>query len=161
MLAFIALCAAIWIGFHLGAGYVAHRLPLAWLAALPVVGASYGWEREGRLYERLGIRLWKDWLPEAGAFFSGGFSKRRLDSREPDYLERFALETCRAEASHWLTGALALTFLLWTPWPVAALMVVYGAVVNGPFILVQRYNRARLRRVIARSARGRARCVSG
>jgi hypothetical protein len=30
-------------------------------------------------------------------------------------------------------------------------MVVYGGLVNLPFILVQRYNRARLRRLITRS----------
>jgi glycosyl-4,4'-diaponeurosporenoate acyltransferase len=86
-----------------------------------------------------------------------GFSKRRLASAEPDYLDRFARETSRAEFGHWLTWALALTFFLWTPWQMGLFMVVYGGLINVPFILIQRYNRARLRRFIARSARRTAR----
>ena len=157
VLGIIALCAALWAGFHLIAGYVAQRLPLDWLTRQPIIGASYAWERGGRCYEWLGIRAWKDRLPEAGGLLRDGFSKRRLASAEPDYLDRFARETSRAEFGHWLTWALALTFFLWTPWQMGLFMVVYGGLVNLPFILIQRYNRARLRRFIARSARRSAR----
>lgn len=107
----------------------------------------------GKAYRWLGIRKWKDRIPEAGAFFRGGFSKRHLQSHDLDYLKRFALETTRAEFSHWLTWALSLTFFAWTPWPVGVMMVLYGAASNVPFILVQRYNRARLCQIIQASAR--------
>ena len=157
VLGIIALCAALWAGFHLIAGYVAQRLPLDWLTRQPIIGASYAWERGGRCYEWLGIRVWKDHLPEAGGLLRDGFSKRRLTSAELDYLDRFARETSRAEFGHWLTWALALTFFLWTPVWMGVFMVVYGGLINLPFILIQRYNRARLRRFIARSARRSAR----
>jgi glycosyl-4,4'-diaponeurosporenoate acyltransferase len=153
MLRIVALYAAIWMVFHFGSGYVAHRLPARLLAELPVVSRSYGWERAGRIYRRLGIRAWKDRLPEAGAFFPGGFSKRRLQANDLGYFERFVLETTRAECSHWLAWALSLTFFAWNPWPVGVLMAIYGAASNGPCILVQRYNRARLIRLVQTSAR--------
>lgn len=148
MLSFIALCALLWIGFHLGAGYLVQRLPLAWIARLPVVGETYGWERSGRIYEPLGIRCWKVYLPDGGGLLEGGFAKRHLKGRERGYLRRFAQETSRAELGHWLTWALALSFFLWTPWWLALIMVLYGGVINVPFILVQRYNRARLQRLL-------------
>lgn len=148
-----ALYAAIWIAFHFGAGYLAHRLSLRRLAALPLLSKSYGWEQEGRLYEPLGIRRWKDRLPEAGAFYRGGFSKRRLRGTAAGDLRRFALETTRAELSHWLTWGLSLTFFAWSPWQIGVIMVVYGALSNVPFIIAQRYNRARLHRAIRSLAR--------
>ena len=153
MLEILCLYAGIWILIHLGAGYVAHHLPTRLLLALPVVSRSYAWEGAGRAYQRLGIRAWKGRLPEGGAFFLGGFSKRRLHSNALGSLERFALETTRAECSHWLSWGLSLTFFAWNPWHVGAAMVLYGAASNAPFILVQRYYRARLRRIIQRSAR--------
>ena len=144
-----ALYSGIWILIHFGSGYLAHHLPTGVLVALPLVNRSYRWEGAGgRFYERLGMRAWKDRLPEAGAFFKGGFSKRHLRSRDPAYLKRFVLETARAECSHWLTWGMAVTFFAWTPWQVGAIMLIYGAIVNLPCILVQRYNRARLKRAI-------------
>lgn len=155
MLEIAALYATLWIIIHFGVGYAAHHLPSAVLLALPLINRSYDWEGTGGLYERLGIRLWKDHLPEAGAFYAGGFSKRHLQSHDAHYLGRFILETSRAEWSHWVTWGMALTFFAWNPWEVGVVMLIYGAVVNGPCILVQRYNRARLQRaarILARRA---------
>ena len=153
MLGLLALYAVVWVFFHFGAGYAAYRLPARLLVDFPVVSRVYDWERAGTVYRRLGIRLWKDRLPEAGAFFPGGFSKRRLQANDASYFGRFVLETTRAEFSHWLTWGLSLSFFAWNPWPVGALMILYGAATNGPCILVQRYNRARLIRLVQISAR--------
>ena len=109
------------------------------MAARPV-------ERGGRLYERLRIRRWKDRLPEAGALFAGGVSKRRLAAD----LERFAAETRRAEYGHWLAMACAPVFALWNPLMGVVLMATYSVVVNAPFIAIQRYNRQRAQRVLTR-----------
>jgi len=148
VLEYAALYAAIWIGFHFGSGYLAHRLPQRTLTALPLVNDSYAWENDGKTYEWIGVRSWKDKLPEAGAFYPEGFSKRRLQGRDAAYLEQFVLETSRAECSHWLTWGLSLTFFAWNPWPIGVVMIIYGAIVNIPFILIQRYNRCRLTRTL-------------
>ena len=129
-----------------------HHIGQAELAE-PVLEPRQG----GRWYERhLGIQRWKDRVPEAGALFAGGVSKRHLLSRSTQALERFAVETRRAERGHWLALAGAPLYVLVDP-PVGVLaMLLYGLGSILPFIAIQRYNRARLARVLdARAARDR------
>jgi glycosyl-4,4'-diaponeurosporenoate acyltransferase len=144
---------AAWAAIHAGTGYAVHRLPVRWLRRDGVLFRPRRVENGGRLYERLGIRRWKDRLPEAGAWFAGGMSKRALPDAADGGLERFAIETRRAELGHWLAMACGPLFVVWNPAPVAAVMVVYGVVVNAPFIAIQRYNRARVSRCLERRSR--------
>ena len=76
-------------------------------------------EARGRWYRRWGIHRWKDRLPEAGALFAGGVSKRELPGRDADGLRTFVRETRRAELTHWWAMACSPLFLLWNP-PLAA-----------------------------------------
>jgi glycosyl-4,4'-diaponeurosporenoate acyltransferase len=49
-----------------------------------------GFETGGRFYERwLKIKRWKDRLPEAGAIFRGGVSKRHVGAADRASLEWF------------------------------------------------------------------------
>ncbi len=141
-----------WFGWSLLCGYVAHRRPARTFDPSRPPYRLMRWERDGRAYERLGIRRWKDRLPEAGGVFTGGFSKRHLASRDRHYLDRFVIETCRAEFAHWSMMALApIWFVLFVPL-VAVLNVGYALGANLPCLLVQRFNRARLLRIRARLA---------
>jgi glycosyl-4,4'-diaponeurosporenoate acyltransferase len=149
-------------------------LPLAWVIGLNVVGwpviqlvlalgftrlpANWfrpgpGWacEQDGRLYERLlAIRAWKDWLPDAARWLPGGTAKSLATGTTPHHLERFIRETWRGELCHWCVLACAPVFFLWNPWWADVVMVVYAVAANLPCILLQRYNRLRTRRVLAR-----------
>jgi glycosyl-4,4'-diaponeurosporenoate acyltransferase len=146
----IVLDVVAWAAWSATAGLVAHRMPVSRL------GHDKWWfhlrpaERSGRLYERLRIKRWKDALPEAGALFRGGFSKRRVTRHDREYLERFVIETRRAELAHWPILAIGPTFFLWMPWWLALAMLGYAVIANVPCILVQRYNRARLERMLGR-----------
>lgn len=140
-----------WGVLHAGAGYAVHRVPSARLQRDGWLLRARAVEREGRLYERLRIRHWKDELPEAGALFSGGVSKRHLATRDRAALERFMVETRRAEWGHWLAMAGGPISALWNPPIGTVLMIGYGVVVNAPFIAVQRYNRPRVARMLRRS----------
>lgn len=107
-----------------------------------------GWERGGAFYENLGVKRWKDRLPDAGPWFAGGFSKAGLTSRSREYLERFVIETCRGELAHWLAMLPAPLFFFWNrPW-VGVLMVAYALAGNLPCVIAQRYNRRRLERLL-------------
>jgi glycosyl-4,4'-diaponeurosporenoate acyltransferase len=141
-----------WAAIHAATGYAAHRLALDRLQRDTWLLRVRAFEDGGRLYERLGIKRWKDALPEAGALFRGGLSKRRLPRRTDGGLERFAAETRRAEYGHWMAMAGGPLFVLWNPPAVALLMVAYGVAVNAPFIAIQRYNRLRLVRALARDS---------
>lgn len=145
----VALDVVAWAAIHAGTGYAAHRLPHARLASDSWLTRPRRWERDGRAYERVAIRRWKARLPEAGALFAGGVSKRRLPAGGRAALLTFVPETRRAEYAHWWCFALSPVFALWNPPAVAAVMVVYGAAVNAPFIAIQRYNRLRIVRTVA------------
>jgi glycosyl-4,4'-diaponeurosporenoate acyltransferase len=132
-------------------GYAFHRVPVERFARDSRLTRRRPWERDGRFWaERLLVRRWKKWLPEAGDLFAGGFSKKQLAARDPDYLRRFVSETRRAEYVHWVVPAIGPVFFLWNPWWLALVFVVYLVVANGPCLVLQRYNRARLERVLTR-----------
>ena len=137
--AMLAANVVFWATVHTGTGYAAHRLPAdrlqtdGWLLRVRLF--------EPRLYEQLRVRRWKDRVPEAGALFVGGISKRHL----PDSIETFVVETRRAELAHWWALTAGPVSALWNPLLGVALMVAYGVAANAPFIVIQRYNRPRAR----------------
>jgi glycosyl-4,4'-diaponeurosporenoate acyltransferase len=109
-------------------------------------------ERSGRWYrDRLRIERWKNRLPERGDAF-GGFAKRSVAAGDAEVLRQFVVETRRAEHAHWgMTAGIGLT-LLWNPWWALPVNAAVAAGSNLPCIAVQRYNRARLLRVLGRSS---------
>lgn len=146
----LALNIALWAGAQVTAGYAAHRLPLARLQRDGWLLHLRPFEDDGRWYERrLRIRRWKDRLPEAGAFFDGGFAKRAIPGRSTEGLERFAAETRRAELAHWASFACLPLCVIWNDTLGIALMCAYGLVVNLPLIAIQRFNRGRIDRILA------------
>jgi len=146
----ILLNAGAWLVVHLGISYLASRLPLARFDPEGCLYRTRRWERGGRLYQRLvRIRLWKRALPDGAALTRAGFRKRHMKSRSPEYCRPFALETCRAELTHWLVFAFCPLFFLWNPWYVALPMIPYAVAANAPCILAPRYNRPRLARLAA------------
>jgi glycosyl-4,4'-diaponeurosporenoate acyltransferase len=136
---------AAWTVVGLAAGYGMTKVPSRRLAEDGWLTRVRSVERGGRLYEHLGIRRWKDRLPDAGGWFRGGVAKRTTGG--PSSYERFVIETRRGEITHWLVLAAAPFFALWNPPGLLVAMVVYAVVANLPCILVQRYNRARLERI--------------
>jgi glycosyl-4,4'-diaponeurosporenoate acyltransferase len=146
--AMVVLDVAVWGGWSAVVGYWAHRRPITAFADDSARYRLRAVEANGRLYERLGIKRWKDRLPEAGGLFTGGFSKRSMRTRDRAVLERFVVETRRAEWTHWTIMSATPVFLVWNWWWVELLMVVYALAANLPCLLVQRYNRARLARLL-------------
>lgn len=152
----IAANTVLWAGAHALTGYAAHRLPRRWLTQDRGVLCLRAWERRGRPYERLlHISRWKDRVPEAGALFAGGLSKRHLPVRSRGALVQFAEETRRAEIAHWTCLLAVPLAALWNPPIGIVLMATYGMVANVPFIVIQRYNRARIGHLL--DLRGRRR----
>ena len=150
----ILLISVAWIVIEIGPGYLTHLMPSRWFGKDRALYRTRNWERGGRFYDRaLAVRRWKDHLPEAGDWFAGGINKRLGLGTDHAYLERLAVETRRAELTHWLPVLLAATFFLWNPPYVAVWMPIIGLLGNAPFIIVQRYNRPRIERAAER-ARG-------
>lgn len=143
----VALNVAGWPVIQFGLAWAFTKMPVDWFNP----GTDYSWERGGRIYEDgFAIKRWKDRLPDAARWFGGGFAKGTLAGLSPDYLQRFIRETWRGELCHWAAIACVPVFFLWNPWWGDSIMVAYALTANLPCILVQRYNRQRLRRLLAR-----------
>jgi glycosyl-4,4'-diaponeurosporenoate acyltransferase len=151
----VLLISVMWVVIEIGSGYLTHLMPQRWFRAggalSRILFRTRGWERGGAFYDRaFAVRRWKDRLPEAGDWFAGGMRKRLGPGTDTAFLVRLATETRRAELTHWLPVALSATFFLWNPPYVAVWMPIIGFIGNAPFIIVQRYNRPRIERAIAR-----------
>jgi glycosyl-4,4'-diaponeurosporenoate acyltransferase len=139
-----------WPTWTLGMGYVANRADAQRFREDDPVTRLRGWEQDGGWYrDRVAIDNWKDRLPEAGALF-GGKDKRSLAGSSSTELEAFVVETRRAEHAHWTMAGGVVVCSLWNPWWAAPINVLVASISNLPCIAVQRYNRARLLRVLVR-----------
>lgn len=147
----IGLCWASWATWSFLVGYLCHCLPLRFLEKDTCLTRPRVWGEERGWYEcYLGIKRWKDRLPEAGDFFPGGFRKSTIDGGNSAVLSRFLAETRRAEYVHLGIWAFWIITMLWTPgWGITINLGV-GTMLSLPCIWVQRYNRLRLQDVLRR-----------
>ncbi len=119
---------------------------------------SYTFEGQGRFYEKLGIRKWKDRVPDMSKFLPS-LPRKAVNSRSADRARLLVQETCLAELVHLCLMALALPVLfIWPGWKGAVLAAVY-ALGNVPFIMIQRYNRPRLLRLAEKLERVKERAL--
>jgi glycosyl-4,4'-diaponeurosporenoate acyltransferase len=106
---------------------------------------------EVHLYRRwLMIRRWKRMLPDGAIWVSDSSRKGVMSGYDTAYLRRFAAETRRSEAAHWLMLACFPVFFLWNPHWAWSVLALYAMAANIPCILVQRYNREIVRRLLVR-----------
>jgi glycosyl-4,4'-diaponeurosporenoate acyltransferase len=144
----VAINVVAWLVIHLGVAWLGTKIPVRPFHPDRWPYRDWAWEGNGTVYEQgFRIKAWKDRLPDGAALFAGGFRKANLRATSPEYLERFVKETCRGEAVHWIVLLASLLFFLWNPWWAGLIMVAYALVANVPCILVQRYNRIRLKRL--------------
>lgn len=140
----------IWFIIHMGVVYFIVRIPLQRFDPYGWLFRTRPWEEGGNFYQRFfRIKRWKRYLPDGAPLLgSRGFPKKKLQEKTPEYLGAFLRETCRAELTHWLTLLFAPFFFSWNPLWVGFFMIFYALTENLPLIMAQRYNRARLRRII-------------
>ena len=139
-----------WPLIHFAVSKLAFRRALSSFDPRSALFRERSFEKGGRFYESLfRVKSWKRMLPDGAALLGQGFRKKNLRSRKREYLEEFYLETCRGEWAHWVTLAAAPVFFLWNPLWADLVMLTYALVANLPCILVQRYNRLTLARLIA------------
>ncbi|SDN97273.1 hypothetical protein [Halobacillus aidingensis] len=134
-----------WLCIHLGVSGFVSVAPEALVNAFAGIYRVRRWETQAKVYERLGVKKWKDRLPEARKWFRRGKTAAHL--RNPSQWDRFEKQTNRSELSHWVQMLAAPFFFLFNPPWAGWIMVVYAILFNLPFIIVQRYNRVRMMRV--------------
>lgn len=106
-------------------------------------------EKDGKFYENIfQIKRWKKYLPDGAAIQKTGFRKKHLSDFSKENLNKFLIESCRAELGHLLAIIPFWIFGLFLP-PISILiMFLYAILVNIPCIIAQRYNRPRIAKIM-------------
>lgn len=111
---------------------------------------------ERKFYEKIGIRKWKDRIPEAGQLFANFAKTEIADTTNNEYVYKFMSETIYAELMHWLSAIFSV-FIIFIDLSIAlyvALPLIVGNVIlNILPVMVQRYNRPKLMVLYQRNER--------
>ena len=100
VLAFVVTAGIIGILAHI----LGEKLPRAKFDPEKFPYAPYAWEKDGKVYEKLGIAKWKDKMPDKSKFaFAQNKTVRKSVGGDVSgaHFELLARETCVAEAVHW------------------------------------------------------------
>lgn len=112
-------------------------------------------EKEKKLYKALRVKDWQNKVPDMSRVFTKLMPAKKLNAGTLADIPRMLEETCVAELIHVVLSVLGLACLwLWPGFGGAVVTLVYILLGNVPFIIIQRYNRPRLQRLLARRGRG-------
>jgi len=136
----------------IGAFLLGRVIPKAWMNPEQGLFQSFPFEKNGKIYEKLGIRKWQNKLPDMSRILPFALPAKNLSGDYAARLPRMIEETCTAELIHLLLCVTGLA-CLWI-WPgvggtIITMLYILG---NLPFVLIQRYNRPRLLRLQKRTA---------
>lgn len=135
------------LSFLTGRLLARHSLPFE---AFPF--RSFPFENDGQIYKKLKISVWQSRVPDMSRLFKKWMPPKKLESRpNADILRQMINETCVAELIHLLLCVSGLGLLrIWRGAGGVLLYLVYFLLGNLPFILIQRYNRPRLVKLLRR-----------
>lgn len=147
----ILVCFIVWPILQVTAALICTHLPDRFFDYTAFFYRTHHWEKDGENYQKwFRVRCWKKHLPDGGSLVKGGFEKKKLVSFSKNNLDKYLLESCRAEMIHWLSILPFWVFGFFTPNVVIFYMLLYALVINMPCIIAQRYNRPRIVRIIER-----------
>ncbi|MCR4939062.1 MAG: hypothetical protein K5930_03000 [Treponemataceae bacterium] len=127
---------------------IRHTMPASWFSKdLWIYKVS---KIECKLYEKLGIKRWKDKVLELGMFTS--FSKKTVaDPKNPEYINRFILECNYGAAIHFWNFVLGFFLLMFFPHDISMRFILPGVITNSFLsilpLMILRYNVPRLTRI--------------
>lgn len=146
----LLLCALYLAALGVAAHFIGNALPRAWFHYDRFPWRSFPWERDGRIYRKIGVHRWKDHVPDMSKLCRDMVPKAVGARPTAAQLQAQLEENMVAEAVHWVLVLLSLG-VVWI-WPGIGGGVVYFLSLWGnlPFALIQRYNRPRLVRLLER-----------
>ncbi len=146
---FMFLNISTWVMWFFIVGFCVSKLSDNFLAKDRIFTKLFDFEKETIWFNHyLKIDKWKDKVPELGNFFGKGFPKRSVGQAEVSHLQLFIRETRRAEIAHWIMTAGWIFTIIFNPLWAIVFNLFFAHVVNFPCLLIQRYNRVRLLRVL-------------
>ena len=127
-------------------------LPRHWFHADRFPFRTYAWEKGGKVYIKLGIRRWKDLVPDMSRIAKNMVTKKLPLGSGSAQMERLVQETCVAELVHAVLIIFGLWILhLWPGWGGIIFWILYAVFGNLSFMMIQRFNRPRLVRLASKA----------
>ena len=127
-----------------GMFFVGRLLPKKWFCAKAFPYRGYRFEREGRIYEKLKIRKWYNKVPDMSRILPFMMPPKKLTADNVEHLPRMIRETCVAELIHLINSIAGFYCVRIYPGLGGILMALLYALLNIPFIMIQRFVRPRL-----------------
>ena len=126
--------------------------PKHWLHPDRFPFRTYAWEET--LWKALQIRKWQAKVPDMSRLLPKLMPAKALTQKTAQDLPLMIEETCVAELTHGLLCLAGLFLLkLWPGLGGVILTACYILLGNLPFLLIQRYNRPRLQRLLSKQRR--------
>lgn len=130
---------------------IAYLLPRKWFDPLRFPFKPFRWEKGGAIYEKIGIRRWKDKVIDQSRFTRFLVKKTVQPRATAQQMEKLARETCVSETVHNILALLTLYCLrLWPGFggvQFTVLFIIFGQL---RYSIIQRYNRPRFVDLAAR-----------
>lgn len=130
---------------------VGRILPKKWFCADHFPYKPFKFEQDGRVYNKLKVHIWQNKVPDMSKILPQIMPPKNLGGDYKGRLPLMLQETCIAEFIHILncfTGLYCIKLLPGISGVIIAIMYIF--VFNLPFIIIQRYNRPRLQRLLNR-----------
>ena len=125
-------------------------MPRRWFNPGNRLFAEREWENGGRVYNRLHISKWKSKMPDMSKHINSMIAKRLQGRETTDDIRVLISETCVAEAAHLVLIVLSLGMIVIWQSIGGVICCMFYALGNVPYIIIQRYNRPRLVRMMRR-----------
>jgi len=129
--------------------FIGRILPKNWFLPEMFPYRSYRFEQDGRIYDKLNIRKWQNKVPDMSKILPKLIPGKNFTGDYKSRLPRMLQETCVAELIHSLNCFAGFYCLKLYPGVGGLIiLILYVILFNLPFIIIQRYNRPRLLRIL-------------
>lgn len=143
-----------WIIFHLSIGYSCSRIPIERFNPEKRWYQTKSWEKDGEIYQKIfHVKNWKNWIPSGAALYRNAYEIKHLTNLSAENVRFWLKESCRSEFCHFAMILPGFFFFLWNTVEAGWWMVVYAILNNMVPIVMQRYNRPRVRKVLTQLER--------
>jgi glycosyl-4,4'-diaponeurosporenoate acyltransferase len=144
----------IFILYSVGITYFSTKIPASAFTRNQWLFKVRKWERDGQIYQRLlNVKRWKGSLPELSDFIKSVFPKKQIKEYSQKYFQAYFAESCRSELTHWCIILSTFLFLFWCDFKTYALIALIAVILNLPYVIIQRYNRPRIMKIIVSEKR--------
>lgn len=110
---------------------------------------TFGWEKNGAIYECTGVKHWQNKVPDMSKLLPGVMPAKSVGNMpNSESILIMLRETCVAEFVHWILFLWGLGCFRFFKLKTAVIVYIIYVASNAPYIIIQRYNRPRLRKLL-------------